>query len=211
MLKDAWFPAVRPEMFTSWFLAFFSCWWLSGSRVWDDPFQLDQRRSQKICNSVEMAWDRDQIYIYTYKLKGYLVRNSFGIHWLDDLEALMESKMLEETLQFIPLAGKKRRTHCPPWYIFLIPKLYIHWQMKKKPCHQFIAAHMGSTGKLLMRSGTNPENPRSWRTKKWTHFQLAFQLQMVDFLLQIVWGYHFTPCDSNKTLANRSYVQYKNI
>ena len=107
MLKDAWFPAVRPEMFTSWFLAFFSCWWLSGSRVWDDPFQLDQRRSQKICNSVEMAWDRDQIYIYTYKLKGYLVRNSFGIHWLDDLEALMESKMLEETLQFIPLAGKK--------------------------------------------------------------------------------------------------------
>ena len=65
--------------------------------------------------------------------------------------------------------------------------------MKKKPCHQFIAAHMGSTGKLLMRSGTNPENPRSWRTKKWTHFQLAFQLQMVDFLLQIAGVYHFTP------------------
>jgi hypothetical protein len=194
MLKDAWFPAVRPEMFTSWFLAFFSCWWLSGSRVWDDPFQLDQRRSQKICNSVEMAWDRDQIYIYIYIQIEGLSGQKFiwdSLTWWFGSADGIQNAWGNPTIH--SFSREKRRTHCPPWYIFLIPKLYIHWKMKKKPCHQFIAAHMGSTGKLLMRSGTNPENPRSWRTKKWTHFQLAFQLQMVDFLLQIAGGYHFTP------------------
>lgn len=193
MLKDAWFPAVRPEMFTSWFLAFF----LVGGCQAHESGMIHSNWTKGEVKRFATRWRWHGIetkYIYIYIQIEGLSGQKFiwdSLTWWFGSADGIQNAWGNPTIH--SFSRKKRRTHCPPWYIFLIPKLYIHWKMKKKPCHQFIAAHMGSTGKLLMRSGTNPENPRSWRTKKWTHFQLAFQLQMVDFLLQIAGGYHFTP------------------